>query len=271
MPHTRRAVLAKGLLVASTRSVAPLNPPYINSNHRRRVSDDELWSACADHVRWRYNPALGRRMNFAERDLSGLTFPASNAFGMPNPEKLQFLALNGADFTNADLSFCRGGTIAFARSSFQAAILSHSAFFSPRFHSASLWHATCDHVIWGASDDPHAEETLSLIDTEATEASFANAKLRGKFLRVSLIAANMRHADLSHCNFAGCGAGENRCGLSDLSYAKFHHADIEDISFRKARLNEAEFRFARFGARAKWELCESHPELVHIFQELHDA
>lgn len=275
MNPSRRALIGSVFAAASTFSTEQLKVPAVHTNRRRCVTKDELWSACAEHIRWRRDPSSGARLNFSERDLSGLEFPEANSAGMPNPEKLDFLCLNGCDFSNADLSFCKGGAIAFATSSFQTAVLSHSAFTSPRFANSSLWFATCTHIEWGVSDDARHNDTASFIDVTATRANFAGAKVRGMFHRVSFIAADLRKSDFSHSIFAGsCIASighETQFGAADLSSAKLCHTIIEDAAFTRANLDQTDFYAARIAPRIKRDIYDNHPTLWPTIRELADA
>jgi uncharacterized protein YjbI with pentapeptide repeats len=269
MKHTRRTILGSGLALASSLSTESLSSPSIVVNHRHRVTDDELRSACAEHIRWRNNTAIGRRMSFADRDLSGLHFPDPNSPEMPNPEGLDFLCLNGSDFTNADLSFCSAGNIAFGRCHFQTAILSHSDFVSPGFSGATLWHAACRDVRWGHSDDKSSDQRAVIMDVSATRADFTQATIRGYFHRATFTAATMREADLSYCVFAGFGESEtNRFWSTDFSFAKFRHSQFDDARFEKASLDQADFQSARLSMRAQAGLYRSHPHLYHLLLDL---
>lgn len=272
MRPSRRALLGSAIAAASTLPAGPLNTPTVHRNRRRRVTKEELWSACAEHIRWRHDPSTGRRLNFADQDLSGLEFPEASSHEMPNPDQLDFLCLNGSDFTNADLSFCKGGAIAFASCSFQTATLSHSVFTSPRFANSSLWRAKCDDVEWGTAQDPRHNDTASLTDVACTRATFTGAKLRGVIFRVNFVAANLCNADFSYCIFARTHNSQvghdTRFGPADLSSARLCYSIIEDAELSRANLDRTNFHSARISPAVKRDIYNNHPQLWPVVQEL---
>lgn len=267
MKHTRRTILSSGLAIASGISTEAMSSPSIIVK-RRRVTDNELWSACAEHVRWRNDPTTGRRMSFADRDLSGLRFPDPSSSGLPNPEGLNFLCLNGSDFTNADLSFCQGGNIAFARCHFQTAILSNSDFASPAFATATFWHSVCRHVRWGHSNDESSDQRAVMTYLHATKSDFTGATIRGYFHQTTFNTATMREADLSYCTFAGSHqCDSNNFWAADLSCSRFCYSSIDNARFTKANLDQTDFHGARLGIPTKAGLYKSHPDLQFLIQE----
>lgn len=260
--QTRRFVLASSIGLATSSSTA-LSAPYINSHHRRRITSSELRSAVAQHIRWYNDPSEGRRADFADCDLSGLEFPNVDDDDMPNDEELGFLNLAGADFTNADLSYSKAGSISFKRCHLHSAKLSFSEFRAPGFVGATLRRALCNHAQWGRATSEQSDDRAVLMYVDAGRADFSSATIRGYFYSSSFNSATMMRADLAYSTFAGtsCHIETNSFYLADLSTATFHRSKLESMRFVKAILDGVDFSSARISAQTYARLYESHPHL----------
>jgi uncharacterized protein YjbI with pentapeptide repeats len=231
-------------------------PPFktVAVGHRRRITQDELDDAIAQHARWLDGRKLGRRAKFWSCDLSGLDLGANN----PNQ-----VLLRGADFTEADLRGMHGNDVNFHHASLQYADLSHSHLKAPVFSGANLDNADCSNVVWGwpTSDSKLRAGTVLPSDqavfmgARLSGVIFDEARVRGYFNGCSLTGASMQLADFSQSKFAG-NESLNRFAQARLIGTKFHFATITSALFNNAVVEGADFLGADLHPRIAAHLLE---------------
>lgn len=263
LQQTRRSVLTASVGLAVAASSPALSTPHVPAFHRRRVTSGELRSAAAQHVRWCEDPSIGRRADFSDCDLSGLEFPNAHDDDMPNDEGLDFLNLSAADFTNADLSYCKAGNISFRRCHLHDARLSFSEFRAPGFVGTTLRRAKCDHVQWGQSTADESEDRAALMYVDGVRADFSSATIRGYIYSTTFVSARMVRANLAFSTFAGtfCQCETNSFYSADLSFATFRGSKLQMASFRKATIDQVDFDLAEISVQTRAQLYNSHPHL----------
>jgi uncharacterized protein YjbI with pentapeptide repeats len=243
----RRNFLANLTMAASLPEICS---PGVAASRGRRVSQDELDEAVANHAIWLEDCRRGARAEFPRRDLSGLKLRTRHG-GLVN--------LRGSDFTGADLTGVTGKEVSFAHASLHGADLSCSRFEAPHWSHASLRAAVCDDVVWGwdpassrspARPQPGAGAFFHHTDAGG-RASFAGAVLRGMFWEASFTEANLTEADFSYSLFPGSYNSQTSFFAADLTRAKFNFAEIAAARFSKGILTDADFGNVDIGYWAK--------------------
>lgn len=217
----------------------------------RKVSQDELTSAIADHAAWLDAEGQGRRAVFNNCDLSGLDFGS-------HVDSL--ISLRGADFSGSDMTGVTGRDVGFLRASLHGAILSWSRFERVTFSYASLRRAKCDNIVWGWDQDglrqPAQVEPGYASDfqhTDAGMAEFTRAKIRGFFWESCFTGAKLTEADFSYSYFCGEGFSETTFHAAELTSAKFRCTKLSHVKFSCANCTETDFENADIGPRVRFD------------------
>lgn len=134
MIDRRHFVLAATVIATNT------SQPTKAHAHKTRVCQRELDEAIRLHGMWLANMDTGQRCMFGGRDLSGLQF------GIPGGVTVD---LNGADFTQADLSGTEADDILVHHCSFNGATFNSCHWRQPVFAFDDLRRASARQVIWG--------------------------------------------------------------------------------------------------------------------------
>lgn len=249
MNMTRRGLFT-GIAQAAAISVAAAAAPAIVTREHSKVSQDELTASIISHVAWLENPPRGTRANFCGRNLSGLDFSSGSG---------SLVNLRGADFTGADMTGVTGRNVSFLRASLHDARLSWSRFEQVSFIHASLRRSRCDNVVWGW--DAASERNPGRVDpydssgfqyTDAGDADFFRATIRGFFHEARFVAAKLRQADFSYSDFCGTGFSCTTFHAADLSSAKFNFANLSHVNFSSAKCTETDFAGADVGYRTRF-------------------
>jgi uncharacterized protein YjbI with pentapeptide repeats len=248
----RREIL-KGIatLGAAQQSLTLVQQP------KRRVSQDELSDSIAAHSRWLSGEAKGRRAVFSGCDLSGLEIPG-----------VDVVDLRRSDFCGSDLQGIRGSNIIFARSCFFRANLSWSHLVSPVFAYSDLTEATCNHCVWGWSDQhPEATGDDTCLDAcfpgaDLSESCFESARIRGSFLDTKVTAALLVNTDFRRSTFLH----EVRFNRSQLSGASFREARLSNVHFKRAKYDTGVFAGAIIGPG----VYDSNSKLMPCSQKIWD-
>jgi uncharacterized protein YjbI with pentapeptide repeats len=176
----------------------------------------------------------GQRCVLSGRDLSRLRF------GVLGNGPID---LNGADFTQADLSGTEADDILVHHCSFNGATFDDCHWRRPVFAFADMRRASAKRVIWGPSsrraplDSPRADFSHAVLrDADLTE-----ARICGYFYGTKLVAASLVQADLSRSNFLGPKHYEMSFSGAQLTGAKLRHCQISSVSFFNADCSEADF------------------------------
>ena len=148
---------------------------------------------------WNFSPE-GQRCRFNGRDISGLRF--GNQGDPP-------IDLNGADFTQANLSGTEADNILIHHCSFNGAIFDNCYWRQPVFAFADLRRVSAKQATWGTPNPPDTFEPPRADFSHATlhDADLTEAKISGFFSGTSLFGARLCHADLSYNTFFGPLAG----------------------------------------------------------------
>lgn len=221
----------------------------------RKVSQDELTNAIADHAAWLEDGEQGQRAVFSNCDLSGLDF-GSDVDSLIN--------LRGADFSGSDMTGVTGRDVSFLRAAFHGTILSCSRFEQVIFSYASLRRARCDNVVWGwdhvSLNQPVRVEPGYASDfqhTDAGMADFTQAKIRGFFWESCFTGARLTGADFSYSQFCGVGFSETTFHAAELTSAKFRCTKLSHVKFSRANCAEIDFANADIGPRVRFDRASS--------------
>jgi uncharacterized protein YjbI with pentapeptide repeats len=233
MIDRRHFVLAATVIATNT------SQPTKAHAHKTRVCQRELDEAIRLHGMWLANMDTGQRCMFGGRDLSGLQF------GIPGGVTVD---LNGADFTQADLSGTEADDILVHHCSFNGAIFDGCHWRQPVFAFADLRRASAKRVIWGTpgprdpSEPPRADFSHAVLrDGDLTE-----ARICGYFYGTNLVGASLVQADLSHSNFLGPKHYEMTFSGAKLRDAKLHHCQISSATFFNADCSGTDFSHTDF-------------------------
>lgn len=226
---------ALGAILGAVRLAVPALHP-----RRRRLTQEELDHALAEHARWLEDRTCGRRADLAGCNLSGLDL------GIDNPRQI---VLRNADFTEADLSHVRGGDVNFHHASLHRANLSYSHLKRPVFRCAILHQADCSHAAWGWPSRDHdlrpgqvaAEEQSIFMSTFLSGSMFDHARIRGFFHDCSFTSSSLVLADFSQSQFDGNAATSNSFAGAKLIGTKFVLCHIASARFNRATMENADF------------------------------
>jgi len=248
MSVTRRGFFNNVTGIAAA-SIGVVVAPFVSKARPRKVSQDELTNAIAEHSAWLEDAGRGVRAIFNNCDLSGLNF-CNQTDSLVN--------LKGADFSGSSMTGVTGRDVSFLRAALYDARLSSSRFERVTFSHASLRRAKCDNIIWGwdpkslndpCRADPKGASGFEHLD--AGEADFTRAKLRGFFWESNFVVAKLREADLSYSHFCGAGFSETTFHGADLTSAKFRFAKLSHVKFLHANCAGADFENAEVGYRVR--------------------
>jgi uncharacterized protein YjbI with pentapeptide repeats len=204
-----------------------------------QVSQDELDEAIRLHGIWLADMKSGQRCVFGGRDLSGLQF------GIPGGATID---LNGADFTQADLSGTKADDILVHHCSFHGARFDGCHWRQPVFAFADMRRASAKRVIWGTpgprdlSEPPRADFShVVLRDADLTE-----ARICGYFYGTKLVGASLVRADFCHSNFLGPKHYEMTFSGAQMRGAKLRHCQISSATFFNADCAGVDFSHTVF-------------------------
>jgi uncharacterized protein YjbI with pentapeptide repeats len=256
--HISRRHILLGAGATATSGLQPEPAPAQN----KRVSQSELDEAILLHAMWLANINDGQRCMFNGRDLSGLRF--GNQGGAPTD-------LNGADFTQADLSGTEANDILFHHCSFNGAKFDNCHWRQPVFAFADLRRASAKQVTWGMPDprDPLDPPRADFSHAALHDADLKQAKISGFFSGTKLFGACLCHADLSFSTFFGSKfcettfTGANMIGAtlrycqflsarfynSNCTEVDFSHSDFSDVRMEGCNLSGTCFSKATFERR----------------------
>ena len=176
----------------------------------------------------------GQRCVLSGRDLSGLRF--GRLGGGP-------VDLNGADFTQADLSGTEADDILVHHCSFNGATFDGCHWRQPVFAFADMRRASARWLIWGTPNRRDPSEPLRADFSHAVlrDADLTEARICGYFYGTKLVGASLVRADLSHSKFFGPKHYEMSFSGALLIGAKLRHCDISSVSFFNADCSGADF------------------------------
>jgi uncharacterized protein YjbI with pentapeptide repeats len=233
--HMNRRHILFGATATATRGVQPLLSLDLN----KRVSQSELDEAIRLHAMWLADIKDGRRCVFNGRDLSGLTF---GNLGDPP------IDLNGADFTQADLSGTEADNILFHHCSFNGATFDNCHWRQPVFSFADLRRASAKQVTWGTLGprDPLEVPRADFSHAALHDADLREGTISGFFYGTKLVRARLCHADFSYSNFIGPKHYETTFSGAQMIGAKLRHCQISSVSFYNANCTEVDFSHSDF-------------------------
>jgi uncharacterized protein YjbI with pentapeptide repeats len=233
--HKNRRHFLFGAALTATTGVQPVTAPELN----KRVSQSELDEAIRLHAMWLADIKDGRRCVFNGRDLSGLTF--GNLGDSP-------IDLNGADFTQADLSRTEADDILLHHCSFNGATFDNCHWRQPVFAFADLRRASAKQVTWGMPGprDPLEVPRADFSHAALHDADLSEAAISGFFYGTKLIRARLCHADLSYSNFLGPKFYETTFTGAQMIGAKFRHCRFSSVSFYNANCTGVDFSHTEF-------------------------
>jgi uncharacterized protein YjbI with pentapeptide repeats len=230
----RRNILFGALSLATTTSQSARGRARVT-----RVSQDELDEAIQLHGMWLADMTSGQRCTLGRRDLSGLRF------SVPGSGPID---LNGADFTQADLSRTEADDILVHHCSFNGATFDGCHWRQPVFAFADMRRASARRVAWGIPGHRDSAER-SLADFSHTvlhEADLSEARICGYFYGTKLRDASLVQADLSLSDFLGPRHYEMSFSGARLTSARLRDCQISSVSFFDADCSEADFSGSTF-------------------------
>jgi uncharacterized protein YjbI with pentapeptide repeats len=234
MNINRRSIIfaTAAVAVATSQSV-------LGRKQDKRVSQPELDEAIRLHAMWLADIKDGRRCMFNGRDLSGLRF---GNLGDPP------IDLNGADFTQADLSRTEADDILLHYCSFNGATFDNCHWRQPVFAFADLRRASAKQVTWGTPGprDPLEVPRADFSHTSLHDADLSEAAISGFFYGTRLVRARLCHADLSYSNFLSPKFYETTFTSAQMIGAKFRHCQFSSVSFYNANCTEVDFSHSDF-------------------------
>jgi uncharacterized protein YjbI with pentapeptide repeats len=237
----RRHILFAVAAVGAT--AAPSAQAY---KQEKRVSQQELDEAIRLHGMWLTDMNSGRRCLFGGRDLSGLQFGALG--GGP-------IDLNGADFTQANLSGTEADDILVHHCNFNGAKFDGSHWRRPVFAFSDMRRASAKRVKWGV---PGRRQTAEHSAADFSHAVLNNtdlfqAEICGFFYGTKFVGSCLVEADLSFSDFMGSPKQcETTFSGAQLSSAKLRDCQISSVSFFNADCSKADFSRSTFSnVRAK--------------------
>jgi uncharacterized protein YjbI with pentapeptide repeats len=204
-----------------------------------RVSQEELDNAIRLHGNWLADINSGQRCMFVGRDLSGLQFGVLGG---------GTIDLNGADFTQADLSGTEADDILVHSCSFNGATFDDCHWRQPAFAFADMRRASAKRVKWGtpsardSADRPLADFSHAIL----RDANLAEARICGYFYGTKLVGASLVNADLSLSDFLGPIHHEMNFSRANLCGAKLRHCHISSADFSKATCSHVDFSHCIF-------------------------
>jgi uncharacterized protein YjbI with pentapeptide repeats len=224
----RRHLLFAAAAVATTTSRSA------KGYKQERVSQEALDEAIRLHRMWLAEITNGQRCTLGGRDLSGLRFGVSG--GGP-------IDLNGADFTQADLSGTEADDILVHHCNFNGAKFDGSRWRRPVFASADMRRASARGAEWGTpgrrGSPRHSPCDFS--HTVLNDADLSEARICGFFLGTKLARATLFRADLSFSDFLGPVHYETSFSQANLSGARLRHCHISSATFSNADCSGVDF------------------------------
>jgi uncharacterized protein YjbI with pentapeptide repeats len=234
MNINRRSILfaTAAVAVATSRSA-------LGHKQGKRVSQQELDEAIRLHGMWLANMNTGQRCMFGGRNLSGLQFGILG--GAP-------INLNGADFTQADLSGTEADDILVHHCSFNGARFDGCHWRQPVFAFADMRRASAKRTIWGTSGprDPLEPPRADFSHAVLQDANLTEARIYGYFYCAKLVGASLVQADLSHSIFLGPKHYEMTFSRAKMRDAKLRHCQISSATFFNADCSEVDFSHTEF-------------------------
>ena len=233
MSIDRRNILFAAAALATTSQ-------YAEGNTREKpVSQQELDEAIRLHGMWLADINTGQRCMFGGRNLSGLHF--GRLGGGP-------VDLNGADFTQADLSRTEADDILVHHCSFNGAHFDGCRWRQPVFAYADMRRASARLVEWGtAALRGSPQRSLADFSHAALHNSdLSEARICGYFYGAKLRDASLVRADLSLSDFLGQKRYEMTFSGAQLSGAKLRHCRISSVSFFNTDCSETDFSHSVF-------------------------
>src|ERR1035437_1316972 len=210
-------------------------PQYAEGHTRGKpVSQQELDEAIRLHGMWLADINTGQRCMFGGRDLSGLQFGVLS--GGP-------VDLNGADFTQADLSGTEADDILVHHCSFNGAKLDGCCWRQPVFAFADMRRVSAKRAEWGVPGrrDSPERALADLSHAVLNNADLFEARICGYFYGTKLRDASLVRADLSLSDFLGPKHYETSFSGAQLRGAKLHHCRISSASFFNADCSGVDF------------------------------
>jgi uncharacterized protein YjbI with pentapeptide repeats len=192
-----------------------------------RASQTELDEAIQLHSTWLADLNTGRRCVFAGRDLSGLQFGFLGG---------ATIDLNGADFTQADLSGTKADDILAHHCSFNGAVFDGCHWRQPVFAFADLRRASARNVVWGTPGprDPSAPPRADFSHAALHDADLTEARVCGYFYGTKLVRASLVRTDFSHSVFLGPKHYEMTFSGARMKGARLRHCQISSAAFLNA-------------------------------------
>jgi uncharacterized protein YjbI with pentapeptide repeats len=226
-------------LLIATVAAAATSQSGCGLANANRVTQDELDEAIRLHGGWLENLNTGQRCVFTGRDLSGLQL--GKLGGVP-------IDLNGADFTQANLSGTNADNILVHHCNFNGAKFDGSHWRRPVFAFADMRRASAKQVKWGtpsprdSADRPLADFSHAIL----RGANLAEARICGYFYGTKLVGASLVNADLSLSDFLGPVHHEMNFSRANLCEAKLRHCHISSANFSKANCSHVDFSHSIF-------------------------
>src|ERR1035437_1246103 len=210
-------------------------PQYAEGHTRGKpVSQQELDEAIRLHGMWLADINTGQRCMFGGRDLSGLQFGVLS--GGP-------VDLNGADFTQADLSGTEADDIMVHHCSFNGATFDGCCWRQPVFAFSDMRRASARRVKWGTPGRRGSAER-SLADFSHAvlhNSDLSEARICGYCYGTKLRDASLVRADFSLSDFLGPKHYEMTFSGAQLSGAKLRRCRISSSSFFNADCSGVDF------------------------------
>jgi uncharacterized protein YjbI with pentapeptide repeats len=204
------------------------------------VSQQELDEAIRLHGMWLADINTGQRCMFGGRDLSGLQFGVLSGGSVD---------LNGADFTQADLSGTEADDILVHHCSFKGAKLDDCCWRQPVFAFADMRRVSAKRAEWG-TPALRGSPQRSLADFShavLNSADLSEARICGYFYGTKLRDASLVRADLSLSDFLGPKHYEmTTFSGAHLIGAKLRYCRISSASFFNADCSETDFSHSVF-------------------------
>jgi uncharacterized protein YjbI with pentapeptide repeats len=206
---------------------------------QQRVSQEQLDEAIRLHGIWLADVSGGRRGMFGGLDLSGLHF------GTPGGAPID---LNGADFTQANLSGTVADTILVHHCNFHGAKFDGCHWRRPVFAYADMRRASAKGVEWGTPGprDSAERSPADFSHVVLFDANLSKSRVCGFFYGTKLRDAALEQADLSNSDFLGPKYYEMSFSGAQLSGAKLRHCNISSVSFFNADCSGVDFSHTVF-------------------------
>jgi uncharacterized protein YjbI with pentapeptide repeats len=200
----------------------------------KRVCQEELDEAIRLHRIWLANINSGKRCVFARTNLSGLRFGVLGG---------ATIDLNGADFTQADLSETEADDILVHHCNFNGAKFDGSHWRRPVFASADMRRASARGAEWGTPGRRGSAKRspCDFSHTVLNDADLSEARICGFFLGTGLARATLVRADLSSSDFLGPMHYEMNFSRANLSGARLRHCRISSANFANADCTGVDF------------------------------